>query len=351
MNLNLKKKQKIDPKDYVFEGLIPKEEMQMQAFYYNADEVIEVTDFKPEQLIDFPDSSKNIWLNTHGIHETKQVIDLADKLGLHHLSIQDILDIHQRPKFQEFNDYFFFSIKSKFYDRAGEFKAEQMSFVLGENFLVSFQEKKGDHFTHLRERIRQNKGIVRERGTDYLLFLMLEAILDEYSLMIETFETDANRFELMEVNTDVNPMQLQQIENHKRKVQLIRKAIFPIKEFCYHIDKNDNNFINESNKKYFIDLKNYCRTLLDETEELRTQLEASINLFFSVQSHRMNQVMKTLTIVSTIFIPLTFIAGVYGMNFENMPELQWNYAYFLVLGIFVVIIIIMVAYFKRKKWF
>jgi magnesium transporter len=351
MNFLFKTKPKVDPTEYDDIENQSLQPMEAQAFYYNETDFEEFPDFDIEQIIHFPKQNYNSWLNIHGIHETKKIVRIAKKLKLHHLSIQDIFDIHQRPKFQEFDTYFFFNIKSKFIEENKDLSTEQISFVLGENFLVSFQEKKNDHFQHLRERIRKNKGVIRERGADYLLFLMLEAILIEFDNMIENLQEEVENFQLMDVNVDPSPDLLKEIEYQKKKIQVIRKAIFPVKEFCTHVETYENPFIQETNLKYFKDVKEYCRSLLDDTEEAKVTLEANINLFFSIQSHRMNQVMKILTVVSTIFIPLTFIAGIYGMNFKYMPELEYQFSYFLIWIVFLVLFVGMMFYFKRKKWF
>lgn len=323
----------------------------IQAFYYNEIDAEEQKDIRLTSLPNFPKAGHKSWLNLHGIHEPDLVLAVAKQLNIHHLSIQDIFDIQQRPKFHVFDNYFFVTIKSKFIEEAEDLNTEQISFVLGKDYLVSFQQKKRDHFQHIRERIHQNKGIVRERGCDYLLFLMLEAILNEYDQMIDELLQEVEDFQLMDVNQDPSPNLLKDIEYQKKKVQIIRKAIFPIKEFCTYVESYENPFIEETNLKYFKDLKEFCRNLLDDTDEAKVTLEANINLFFSIQSHRMNQVMKILTVVSTIFIPLTFLAGVYGMNFTHMPELDWPYSYGLIWMVFLILFIAMMIYFKRKKWF
>jgi magnesium transporter len=351
MAIPFKKKLKVDLNQIEKAENTMHQVIEAQVFYYNETEFDEFAKFNLEEIKAFPKEHYISWLNVHGIHETEKIMKIAKRIQLHHLSIQDIFDIQQRPKFQEFSTYFYFNIKSKFIEDDRDLNTEQISFVLGKNFLVSFQEKKNDHFQHLRERIRLDKGIVRERGADYLLFLMLEAILTEYDYMIEKLQVEVENFQLMDVNVDPSPDLLKEIEFQKKKIQVIRKAIFPIKEFCNHLEIYENPFIEETNLKYFKDLKEFCRSLLDDTDEAKVTLEANTNLFFSIQSHRMNQVMKILTIVSTIFIPLTFIAGIYGMNFVHMPELGWRYSYLVIWILFIILFLGMMTYFKRKKWF
>jgi len=217
--------------------------------------------------------------------------------------------------------------------------------------LVSFQEKKADYFDHIRLRLRNQVGIIRERGSDYLLYLLLESILDNYFKTIHDIEVKIEQLGLIDMGEDPSPMTLKTIEFYKRQVHQIKKTLIPMKEFVAKVEREKFGFIHEKHIKYFYELRDLCLSLIDDCEYLEVKLESHINLFFSMQGHRMNQVMKTLTIVATIFIPLTFIAGIYGMNFTNMPELNWEWGYFGVWLIIVLTFIGMFLYFKKKKWY
>lgn len=228
---------------------------------------------------------------------------------------------------------------------------EQISFVFGANFLISFQERKADFFEHIRVRLRENKGTLRERSADYLLFAMLESILDNYFKTLIKVDEEIGKFNFANTKKEPSPNTLEIIENQKKFVHFIKKSILPIKEFAQIIERGECQCVEERHLKYFFEIKDLCLTLIDNCDMILSSLESEINLFFSVQGHRMNQVMKTLTIVATIFIPLTFLAGIYGMNFSNMPELEWKYGYLSIWIIMVVTFGGMVLYFRKKKWF
>lgn len=335
----------------VFTGTRYEETLQIQQFRYNQDNFDEKIDFNIDDFTGFKDQKSRYWLNIHGIHDVEKIIDLSGKLGLHNLVIQDILDVNQRPKFQEYDNYCFFSIKSILPGENLEIQTEQLSFILGSNYLVSFQEKKADYFEHLRNRIRENIGILRQRSSDYLLYLLLESILDNYFKTIDEIEKHSEEFEFIDIKSDPSPSSLKTIELLKRNIHLIKKTVTPIWEFVNKIERQESSLIDKKHLKYFLELKDLCLMLLDSCENIGIRLDSSINLFFSVQGHRMNQVMKTLTVVASVFIPLTFIAGIYGMNFTNMPELGWKWGYFAVWLIIISVVIVMMIYFKRKKWF
>jgi magnesium transporter len=232
-----------------------------------------------------------------------------------------------------------------------ELITEQISFVFGSNYLMSFQEREADYFEHLRYRLRDKMGILSERGPDYLLYTMLESILDNYFKTLQQMEDNMEAFDVLSGFHEPSPEILEKIESYKKHLHIIRRTILPIKEFSQVIEREDNPYIEKKHLKYFLEIKDLSLTLLDQCETLTASLESSTNLFFSLQSHRMNQVMKTLTIVATIFIPLTFVAGIYGMNFSHMPELEWKYGYAGVWGLFIIMLLGMLSYFKKKNWF
>ncbi len=341
----------LNPSTPVFTGVKHSDNLSIQLFKYNKDEYLEEIIFSENDLKEFSDSNYQHWLNTHGIHDVEKITALCKTLNIHDLVIQDILDVNQRPKFQEFDDYWFFSTKSILPSKTNEIESEQLSFIIGNHFLVSFQEKKGDYFEHIRYRIREKVGIVRERGADYLLYLLLEALLDNYFKTLERIDSEVEKFEIIDINSDPSPEILNTIEAYKRQINFIKKTIIPIKEIVTKVEREKFHLIQKKHIKYYFELKDLSLTLLDISDSILSRLESSVNLFFSVQGHRMNMVMKTLTVISSIFIPLTFIAGVYGMNFENIPELHFKWGYFAVWGIMILIFVLMLFYFKKKKWF
>jgi magnesium transporter len=348
-NILLNRK-KIQP-SHVFTGEKKLEDISLQRFVYNASEVQEEQDLYISKVSLLDDDGLNQWINIYGIHDPATIEQICHSLGIHALVIQDILDVNQRPKFQEFEDYWFFTLKSVLPEKDGGVITEQISFVLGKNYLLSFQEVKADYFAHIRERLRKGIGIVRGRSVDYLLYLMLEAILDNYFKTLDRLEKQSTAFRLTDINQDPGPDVLHKIEMLKQEVNQIKKTIVPIREFVSIVERENFGRIHQQHEKYFFELKDMCLSLLDACDQQMLNLESNVNLFFSVQGHRMNQVMKTLTVVASIFIPLTFIAGIYGMNFDYMPETKWHFGYFAVWIFMVISALLMMYYFKRKKWF
>ncbi len=348
---NILNRKKVNPSKHVFTGKKYVEKPSVQLYEYNQDKVIEKIDYDISDFNGFKEDELQHWLNIHGLHEVDKVATICEKLDIHSLVIQDILDINQRPKFQQFDNYCFFTLKSVLPTSNYHVVSEQLSFILGKNYLVSFQEKKADYFEHVRQRIRENIGIVNHRTPDYLLFLLLESILDNYFKTIDNIENNIEEFGIIDVNSDPSPDVLKDIEQFKREIHLIRKTLLPIKEFLLKVEVEQFNLIHKKHIKYFMELKDLCLTLLDSCDQNEVRLESNINLFFSVQGHRMNQVMKILTVVATIFIPLTFIAGIYGMNFSYMPELNWKWGYFMIWGFMILVFLLMIYYFRKKKWF
>lgn len=342
-------RKKTDPTQFVFTGDKSVGEIDIQLFKYKTDECIETKDIAPSDVERFDGNSYQYWLNIYGLSDSAAIASICQKQGIHDLVIQDILDVNQRPKFQEFDDFCFLTIKSVI-PASPEMDMEQVSFVMGKGYLISFQERKADYFEHIRYRLRERKGIVRERGEDYLLYTMLESILDNYFKKLEQLDRDVEQLDLLNKKVDLSPAILETIERNKKSVHIIKKAILPIKEFTLAVEREGSPYIEKRHIKYFLEIKDLCLTLLDSCDTLAASLDSSANLFFSVQGHRMNQAMKTLTIVATIFIPLTFIAGIYGMNFEHMPELEWKYGYAAVWALILIIFTGMIVYFRKRRW-
>lgn len=346
---SLLNRKKSDPGKFSYTGHAPFLKIDIQLFKYRKEESIELKKVSPESLEEFKQDEYNYWLNIYGLNEPEVVAAICNKQNIHNLVIQDILDVNQRPKFQEFESFSFLTLKS-IVPSETQMLTEQISFAFGKNFLISFQERKADFFEHLRYRLRQDKGIIRERGADFLLYVMLEAILDNYFKTLNQLDEEIEGMNFTNPKKQPSPNSLEIIENHKKFVHFVKKSILPIKEFMLLIERGECRYIEIKHLKYFLEIKDLCLTLIDSCDMILAALESSTNLYFSVQGYHMNQVMKTLTIVATIFIPLTFIAGVYGMNFTNMPELGWKYGYLLVWSIIIFIFLGMLLYFRNKKW-
>ena len=349
-SVSILNRKKNDPSNYIFTGNSSTKNIDIQLFTYNEEECVENKIMLLDSIPTFEKNKKNYWLNIHGLNNPENIASICEQQGIHNLVIQDILDVNQRPKFQEFEHFSFLTLKS-IVPSEKNIITEQISFVFGTNFLLSFQERKADFFEHLRYRLRESKGKLRERGADYLLYAMLESTLDNYFKTINKLDEEVEKLNFSDTTKEPSPNALAIIEGHKKFVHYIKKSILPIKEFTQIVERGDCNYIEQRHVKYFLEIKDLCLTLIDSCDMILASLESATNLFFSVQGHRMNQVMKTLTIVTTIFMPLTFIAGIYGMNFVHMPELEWKYGYYGIWGIMIVLFCAMVLYFRAKKWF
>jgi len=343
-------RKRIDPGKFIFTGEPQIEEIEISLFKYKKEECIESKKISSENIEEFGTDQYNYWLNVSGLNDPDTIASICKKQNIHTLAIQDILDINQRPKFQEFENFSFLTLKSVT-PSDNEMLTEQISFAFGDKYIISFQERKADYFDHIRQRLRDDIGIIRERGSDLMLYAMLESILDNYFRTINLLDYEIENLNLSDQKKVSSPDALGVIENHKKFVHFIKKSILPIKEFTLITERGECKFIQKRHLKYFLEIKDLCLTLIESCETLLASLESNTNLFFSIQGHRMNQIMKTLTIVATIFIPLTFIVGIYGMNFSSMPELEWKYGYALVWSIIVIVFLGMVIYFRNKKWF
>jgi len=335
--------------EITFIGKQKTEAVNVQLYQYNKDEIEikkDILDFSFFEKI----SKKHIyWLNFHGLHNVELIEQLGNTISLDRLTIRQALDTTLRPKVEEYEHYVFFSIKSVLKNKEGGLIVEQMSFILGENYVISFQEEPADHFDHIRNKMVEKLGLIRKRGADYLLYQLLDAALDNY---FETIEMINSETKILEKVVLTNPSQesLILLEQIKHTTELIKKSLNPFKDSLMAILNRPKSFIKEENNRYFQDLLNNCFSAIEEIDASSKSLESLTNIYFSSLSQKMNETMKVLTTVATIFIPLTFIAGIYGMNFENMPELKYTNGYFIALGGMAFVFLGMIAYFKRKKW-
>ena len=292
-----------------------------------------------------------VWLNFHDISDRLSIEKLGESLLIDKLTIEDIFKEKHRPKLEEYPNYLFFSIRSALPDEKNIFilEQEQISFILGENYLISFQEKKSDHFADVRMRIEKKRGKIRVKGPDFLLFRMLEAIIDNYFEVLEHITDTIEELELRILHNTTSDT-LKMIELQKRKLNELRKIVIPLKEATSQLEKSQSPLIDKGNHYYFTDLRENCLSVLEEIDSNKQILDGMNNLYYAIQGQRMNEIMKLLTIISAIFIPLTFIAGIYGMNFKNIPELETQNGYFITIGVMLLIAILSIFYFKKRGW-
>lgn len=325
------------------------EKVESQLYTYNKEDIQSTQNIEDFAFFSELETQKVYWLNFHGLHEVGLIEDIGKVLNLNRITTRQILDTTLRPKVDEYDHYVFFSVKSVLQDELEELKIEQLSFVLGKNYVVSFQEERGDHFDHIRNKMVENLGLIRRKGADFLAFQLLDAILDNYFETIEAINEDVRKLEKI-VLKDPTQKSLIQLEHMKQLAEMVKKSLNPFKDSLKVITNRETVFIHKENVKYFQDLGSSCASAIEEIDSTIKSLEGLTNIYFSSLSQKMNETMKVLTTVATVFIPLTFIAGIYGMNFENMPELRYQNGYFMALGAMGVVFVSMLVYFKRKKW-
>ena len=290
------------------------------------------------------------WINVDGIHDTSVVGALGKQFGLHPLVMEDIVNSAQRPKVEDFGDYLFVVVKMLAVGESGDdIVGEQVSLIIGPDYVVSFQERPGDVFEPIRDRIRTAKGRVRSAGSDYLAYTLLDAIVDNYFAILEWFSDKTGEIEdrlISEPTSDI----LETIYGLKREVLFVKKSVWPLRDVVNTLQRGESVLSREASVVYLRDVYDHTIQVVDTIETQREIVAAMRDTYLSSISNRMNEVMKVLTIIATIFIPITFVAGIYGMNFEFMPELGLPWAYFGALGLMGAISLVMVAFFKRKGW-
>jgi len=303
-----------------------------------------------EECLTLKDTPTVSWINIDGLHD----IDLLEKLGkgfeLHPLILEDILSTGQRPKFEDYEKYIFIVLKMLSLSEENQsVEVEQVSLILGPNYVISFQERIGDVFENIRDRIRNAKGRVRKMGPDYLAYALIDAVVDNYFVILEKF---GEKIEAMEEEVVVDPTEktVQQIHSLKREMIALRKSIWPLRELIAGLQKSESSLIKETTDVYLRDVYDHTIQIIDTIESFRDMVSGLLDIYLSSLSNKMNAVMKVLTIIATLFIPLTFVAGIYGMNFEYMPELKVRWAYGAVWLVMITIAVIMLFYFRRKKW-
>jgi magnesium transporter len=303
-----------------------------------------------EDVFPYRDSSNVTWINITGLADVGIIEKIGTHFNLHPLILEDILNTGQRPKTEDYGDYVFVVLKMLYFgEETTKITAEQVSIVLGENYVLSFQETRADIFDPLRERLRNPNSRIRKMDAGYLAYGLMDAIVDNYFLMLENvgeYIDDLER-DLIE-NPDRET--LEDINYIKGEMIFLRKYVWPLREVISNLERIDSPFIRDQTSVFLRDLYDHTVQIIDTVETYKEMLSGMLELYLSNVSNRMNEVMKILTIIATIFIPLTFIAGIYGMNFEYMPELHWKRGYPAVLLLMVLIFLSMIYYFKRKKW-
>jgi magnesium transporter len=303
-----------------------------------------------EECFPFKDEPTNTWINIDGLHDIEIIEKIGKHFDVHPLILEDIVHTGQRPKMEDFETYIYIVLKMLYFnENENEIKSEQISLILSKNAVISFQESEGDVFNPVRERIRNGKGRIRKMGSDYLAYALMDAIVDNYFIILEKL---GEKIEVLEEELITNPIPetLHMIHNLKREMIFLRKSVWPLREVVSGMERGESSLIMGSTTIYFRDVYDHTIQVIDTIETFRDMLSGMLDIYLSSLSNKMNEVMKVLTIIATIFIPLTFIAGVYGMNFEYMPELSWQWGYPAVWVVIIIIGISMVLYFRRRGW-
>jgi magnesium transporter len=290
------------------------------------------------------------WINVDGVHQVDIVEKIGTHFGLHPLVMEDIVHTEQRPKMEDFESYIYLVLRMlQFDDDTSVVTSEQVSIILGPGFVLSFQEVEGDTFNHVRERIRNSKGRIRSSGASYLAYALMDSIVDNYFVVLEKI---GEFLEVLEEDMIENPTPaiLQDIHGIKKEIIYLRRSVWPLREVINNLDRSESPLVEKVTLVFLKDLYDHTIRIIETAETYRDITSGIMDVYLSSVSNKMNEVMKTLTIIATIFIPLTFIAGVYGMNFEHMPELDWEWGYLAAWTIMVMISVSMLIYFRRKRW-
>ena len=303
-----------------------------------------------EECFLFKDTPTVTWINIDSLHQVEILEKLGECYGFHPLVLEDILNTDQRPKMEDYGEYLYIVLRILNYDdKSGEIESEQISLILGPNFIISFQEKEGTFFNPVRERIRNGKGRIRKMGPDYLAYALLDLIVDNYFVIMEKLGEKIEFLE-EELVTQPGPETLQTIHHLKREMIFFRKAVWPLREVIGSLERGESPLVKGTSRVYLRDVYDHTIQVIDTIETFRDMVSGMLDIYLSSISNRLNAVMKVLTIIATIFMPLTFLAGIYGMNFKYMPELEWCWGYPVIWVIMVGIGVSMLLYFRKKKW-
>ncbi len=297
------------------------------------------------------DDTQLLWIDVEGVHDIALIKRLGDRFGIHDLVLEDIVNTDQRPKIEDFGDYIYVVLKMLRYDDQKKgIQAEQLSLVFGRGFLISFQEgHEGDVFESLRERLRSAKGHLRILKTDYLAYNMIDMIVDHYFHILEKVGERVEKVEEVIIQNP-EPTAMSEIQGLKREMIALRRSVWPLREILGGLERIDSTLIHEKTLLYFRDVYDHTIQVMDAVETYRDIISGMIDIYLSSQSNRQNEVMRLLTVFATLFMPLTFIVGIYGMNFDFMPEIHLKWGYPAVWVVMIVLSVGMLAFFKRKKW-
>jgi magnesium transporter len=334
----------------VYTGERRDEKIKIHVIDFDETTFIETELDSVEACIPYKNKPTVTWINVDGVHNVTVLEKFGECFGLHRLVMEDIMNTDQRPKMEDYGEYLYIVLKMLSPGKNGDTITEQLSLVLGANFALSFQEGvEGDVFNLIRDHLRSGKGRIRKMGADYLAYTLLDAIVDNYFVVLEKF---GDKIELVETELIEDPSQrtVQKLYQLKRELIYLHNAVWPLREAVSSLGKHESSLIREATAPYLRDVYDHTIHVIDSVDIYREMLSSMLDMYLSSVSNRLNEVMKVLTAISLIFMPLTFIVGLYGMNFKFMPELEWRYGYPAVVVVMGAIGVFMYGYFKRKKW-
>jgi len=327
----------------------PEFKIILDLIQYDEKEFSIFTDLGIDELLKKQRPDQVNWINLDGLQDKTIINKIGEHFSLHSLLIEDITNDHQ-PKVEEYENYLFFTLKMLYRIEENVIDYEQISFVLGKNYLLSFQEKEGDLFGSLRERIRLDQGRVRKKKADYLLYRLIDIIVDNYYTVLDSIGQQIEQIE-DDIYKNSSGQEFRKIQRLKKELIYLRKALYPLRDAMSKLIKDESGFIDSSNSRFFSDIYSHVAHLIDSLDTYKDLTSGLMDIYINTLNTRMNEVMKVLTVISTIFIPLTFIVGVYGMNFDIMPELRWKLGYYAIWIVMLLVVVVMIRYFRYKKWF
>ena len=339
------------PGSMIYVGEQKVEKIKITLTEYDSSEVESCEINSVEEVEPYTDTPKVTWVNVCGLHETDFLKQVGEKFNIHPLVLEDILNTETRPKLEITDDYIFIVMKLLSYN-PGErmLESEQASFILGKNFVFSFLEKSESVFNPLKERISNQSGRLRKSGCDFLFYALMDIIVDNYYLVLEKTDEEIDSLDDELVNNS-DEIEIKEIHGLKRQLISLRRNTWPLRELFTQLIREESELIKETTEPFLRDLLDHTIHVTESVDSFRETANTLMETYLSLASNKMNEVMKVLTVIATIFIPLTFIVGIYGMNFHYMPELEWPWAYFVVWGVMVAVVVVMIIYFRKKKWF
>jgi magnesium transporter len=325
-------------------------QVRITVIDYDADHYEERTVTDIEECFPYRDTGTVTWINIDGLANIDVIGKIGNCFSIHPLTLEALLNTEQRPKIVDMETYIYLSLKMLSMKKESyDIKVEHVSIIIGPNYLISFQEDVGDVFDPVRERIRREGGRVRKSGPDYLAYALIDDIVDNYFIVMEKIEERVEDLE-EELVVSATRESVWKINRLKKDMIFLRKAVWPLREVITGLERAESPLIKESTHIYLRDVYDHTIQVIDTLETLRDMVSGMLDIYLSSLSYKMNEIMKVLTLIATIFIPLTFVAGVYGMNFRYMPELTWEYGYFTVWGVMIIMVVLMLFYFRKRQW-